>query len=42
MKVCNTWKVVILLVLMYAAFAVSSSAQTLTTIYDLLFAVPLS
>ena len=33
MKVCNTWKVVILLVLMYAAFAVSSSAQTLTTIY---------
>ena len=34
MKTYSTWKVVILSVLMYTAFAVSSSAQTLTTIYD--------
>jgi uncharacterized repeat protein (TIGR03803 family) len=34
MKPCSAWKVVILVVLICAAFAVGSSAQTLTTIYD--------
>jgi uncharacterized repeat protein (TIGR03803 family) len=34
MNACSTWKVVIILVVMCTAFAVSSSAQTLTTIYD--------
>ena len=34
MKTYNAWKVVIIVVLMCAAFAINSSAQTLTTIYD--------
>ena len=34
MKTYSAWKVVIIVVLMCAAFAISSSAQTLTTIYD--------
>ena len=34
MKTCSTGKVAIILVLMCGAFAISSSAQTLTTIYD--------
>ena len=34
MKTYSAWKVVIIVVLMYTAFAISSSAQTLTTIYD--------
>jgi uncharacterized repeat protein (TIGR03803 family) len=34
MKIYSAWKVVIIVVLMCAAFAISSSAQTLTTIYD--------
>ena len=33
MKACSTWKAVIILVVMFTAFAVTSSAQTLTTIY---------
>ena len=34
MKIYSAWKVAIIVVLMCAAFAISSSAQTLTTIYD--------
>jgi uncharacterized repeat protein (TIGR03803 family) len=34
LKTYSAWKVAIILVLMCAAFAISSSAQTLTTIYD--------
>jgi uncharacterized repeat protein (TIGR03803 family) len=34
MKACSAWKVALVLIAMCAAFAVSSSAQTLTTIYD--------
>ena len=34
MKIYSAWKVVVILVVMYTAFAVNSSAQTLTTIYD--------
>ena len=40
MKACSAWKVVIILVLMCTAFAVSSSAQTLTTIYDFCLQYP--
>src|SRR5271157_5390357 len=34
MKVCSVWQVALLVSLMCAAFTISSSAQTLTTIYD--------
>ncbi len=34
MKTCCAWKAAIIVFLMCAAFAISSSAQTLTTIYD--------
>jgi uncharacterized repeat protein (TIGR03803 family) len=33
-KTCCAWKAAIIVFLMCAAFAISSSAQTLTTIYD--------
>jgi uncharacterized repeat protein (TIGR03803 family) len=40
LKTYSTWKVAIILVLMCAAFAISSSAQTLTTIYDFCLQYP--
>ncbi|MFZ0915006.1 MAG: choice-of-anchor tandem repeat GloVer-containing protein, partial [Candidatus Korobacteraceae bacterium] len=40
MKTYSAWKVAIIAVLMCAAFAISSSAQTLTTIYDFCLQYP--